>query len=238
MERFPALTKRNMSKLNIHILGMHCTSCAQNIEKTLKNEVGINKISVNYASEKAFIEFDQEKINQGKILKIISDLGYRGIIGESGESEESESRRLLIRFWILLIISIPLFLLAMMVESTLPNRLVQLLLGSAAVIAAKEIWISGFKGLVRLAPTMDSLIFIGTAVAYIASVFYLFQFNQELYFETVSFVLMFITLGKYLEAKSKGQASEAIKKLMGLQPKEATVLLKEKDERIINKVKN
>jgi P-type Cu+ transporter len=73
-------------------------------------------------------------------------------------------------------------------------------------------------------PTMDSLIFIGTAVAYLASLYYFNQFNQELYFETVSFVLMFITLGKYLEAKSKGRAGEAIKKLMGLQPKTALII--------------
>ena len=214
---------------------MHCTSCAINIEKTLENELGINKISVNYASEKAFIEFDQEKISEEKILKIISGLGYRAVIAEDGgdnELGETESHSVLIRFWVLLFVSLPLFFLAMMMEPTLVYRLIQLLLGSVAVIIAKDIWISGFKALIRFVPNMDSLIFIGTAVAYIASLSYLNQFNQELYFETVSFILMFITLGKYLEAKSKGRAGEAIKKLMGLQPKTALIIKKGEETEI------
>jgi Cu+-exporting ATPase len=223
-----------MNKI-LSISGMHCTSCAVNLESAFNKEPGIKKAVVNYASEKAFIEFDPKIITQEKILEIVSDLGYRGGVGKDkgdGGSEETETRKLLIRFWVLLVISLPLFFVAMMMESTLTNRLIQLLLGSVTVIAAKDIWISGFKALTRLVPTMDSLIFIGTAVAYFASLYYFNQSNQELYFETVSFVLMFITLGKYLEAKSKGRAGEAIKKLMGLQPKTALIIKNGKEKEV------
>lgn len=214
-----------MTELIIQILGMHCTSCAINLESAFRKDQGIEKAVVNYASEKAFLKYDPQKTSPEKILKIISGLGYRGVVGENREKGEAETRRLFIRFWLLLFLSLPLFFLAMVAESTLANRLIQLLLGSAAVIAAKDLWISGFKALSKLKPNMDSLIFIGTFVAYAASLFYLNQFDQELYFETVSFVLMFITLGKYLEAKSKGRAGEAIKKLMGLKPKTCTIVI-------------
>ncbi|PIU75400.1 MAG: hypothetical protein COS76_00945, partial [Candidatus Portnoybacteria bacterium CG06_land_8_20_14_3_00_39_12] len=103
-------------------------------------------------------------------------------------------------------------------------------LATAVIVSCLNIWTSGFKKLLRLSPNMDTLIFIGTAVAYfyslIISVLMFLGTKTEvhLYYESAALILVFISLGKYLEAVTKGKTSEAIKKLIGLQPKEATVI--------------
>jgi Cu+-exporting ATPase len=103
-------------------------------------------------------------------------------------------------------------------------------LATAVIVSCLNIWISGFKNLLRLSPNMDTLIFIGTAVAYFYSLiisilmFLGIEVEAHLYYESAALILVFISLGKYLEAITKGKTSEAIKKLIGLQPKEATII--------------
>ena len=224
---------------------MHCASCAANIENTLKKEGGIKSVNVNFVSEKLYLEFNPIEINISKIQKIIENLGYKikqesleEIHDHYKEIKDQEIQILKKRFLLSLIFSLPIIYIVMgdMVGLPIPmffenyGMIFQFFLTTAVITACFNIWTSGFKNLLRLSPNMDSLIFIGTAVAYFYSliisilIFLDKEIDAHLYYESAALILVFISLGKYLEAITKGKTSEAIKKLIGLQPKEAIII--------------
>lgn len=245
-----------------HILkvkGMHCASCAINIEHSLKKHPGVHSANVNYANEKAYIEFDQRKTNIGQIKNNIKQLGYGTYedhldhLANGHEHPEGnhETQHLKIRFVATLILGLPIIYMVMgeMLKLPIPvfmekyNIILQLVLATLVIIASSNIWISGIKGLIKLMPNMDSLVFVGTASAYFYSLavsiptFYGKQLIGNLYFESAVFILIFITLGNYISAITKGKTGEAIKKLIGLQPKEALVIRNGQEVKIpINEV--
>jgi Cu+-exporting ATPase len=235
-----------IQKTILTISGMHCASCAANIENALKQEAGIKSANINFASEKLYLEFDPIEISIARIQKIIEKSGY-GAIENAAEEEmrdhhkeakRQEVRKLKKRFISALIFSLPIIYMAMGKTIGLPmptifenyGTIIQLTLATAVIASCFNIWTSGSKKLLRLSPNMDTLIFIGTAVAYFYSltisvlVFLGIKIEAHLYYESAALILVFISLGKYLEAVTKGKTSEAIKKLIGLQPKEATII--------------
>ncbi len=233
----------NITKTILKIQGMHCASCATTIENTLKKEKGVFKVNVNFASEKANLEFNPEEIEIEKIQKIIQKLGYKaeGDIKEEVDDYQKtqEIRQLKKRFIFSFIFGLPLIYIVMggMLGLPIPqffeewNILIQFILATIVILVCFNLWLSGFKHLIQLKPNMDSLIFIGTASAYfyslaVSTLFWLGiqELPPHLYYESAVFILIFISLGKYLETVTKGRVSEAIKKLIGLQPKEATVI--------------
>jgi len=228
---------------------MHCASCSATIENGLKKEKGIISANVNFASEKAYLEFDPKKIDIVRIQKIIQELGYEAeeenleeeLTHQDKETKNQETQLLKSRFLWALIFGFPLVYLVMGKMFGLPipfffekyGQFSQFILASSVILICRNIWTSGLRNLFRLAPNMDSLIFTGTAAAYFYSlmmlIFSLFGLQakaEDLYFESAAFILIFISLGKYLEAETKGKTSEAIKKLIGLASKTATVLRK------------
>ncbi len=233
-----------VQKTILKISGMHCASCAVNIENSLKNKEGVFKINVNFASEKASLEFDSAKITISKIQKIIQKLGYRAIEedfqkGINDSQNNQEINQLKRRFITSAVFGLPLVYIVMGEMISLPvpqfiksyNIFIQFILATIVILANFKLWLSGLKSLIKLRPNMDSLIFIGTAAAYfyslIVSVSFLIDSQKllpHLYYESAVFILIFISLGKYLEAVTKGKTSQAIKKLIGLQPKIATVI--------------
>jgi len=244
-------------KTILKILGMDCASCAAVIEHGFKKEKGVSSANVNFATEKAYLEFDPKETNVEQLKKTVEDLGYRAVdenmtlemageqshhdlddIATAGQ-EKGEIRKLKLRFVWSFIFGLPILYLVMgglvgLPVPEIPEMLgvfVQFVLTTAVIAASFNIWMSGFKKLKRLAPNMDSLILIGTATAYfysLALTFLLFSGSEismeSLYYESAAFILIFISLGKYLEAVTKGKTSQAIKKLIGLQPKTATII--------------
>lgn len=230
------------------IVGMHCASCAVNIEAELKKKKGINSVSVNIATEKAYVDFNEDEIQTSGIVKIIDELGYKAEDDsmniqmnrhtEHGEHSEhgdhhGEIGKLKKQFWLSLFLTLPLAYMVMgeMMNLSMPmflkkyGMLIQFVLATSIIAICFDIWKNGFNAIKRLRPDMDSLIFIGTAVAYFYSVIIsMTTIEGNLYYESSAFILMFITLGNYLESLTKGKTSEAIKKLIGLQPKEAIVI--------------
>ncbi len=233
-----------MKKTILKIQGMHCASCATNIEKTLQKEEGVISASVNFASEKANLEFDSEKIKTERIQKIISKLGYQSeeetLQTKADDSQrDKETKKLKKRFIISLLFGSPLIYLALgrivglpvPQFSELEDTIIQFVLATTVISVSFSFWRIGFRNLIKLRPDMDSLIFMGTATAYFYSLivslllwFGIQEITPSLYYESAVFILIFISLGKYLEAATKGKTSDAIKKLIGLQPKEATVI--------------
>ena len=238
-----------MNKIVFKISGMHCASCAANIEQALKKEAGVNSVNVNLANEKLYLEIDRQKISVPGIKKIISGLGYQlneedGVAIEihghdhGRPASEENTRAIKRRFFLSGFLSLPILYLVMGEMIGLPGLaiseasqiLIQFILATAVIVVCFDIWRIGYRGLIKLRPNMDSLIFIGTATAYFYSVavsvlFFLASAGQFFfYYESAVLILVFITLGKYLEAKTKGKTSQAIKKLIGLAPKEAILI--------------
>ncbi len=217
---------------------MHCATCSAIIENSLRKEAGIKSANVNFASEKLHLEFDETDTSIAKVKKTIEKLGYQVWQDTDNLEVDHHHKKLKKRFLLALVFSLPIIYMVMGQMLGLPmpmifknyGAILQFILTTAVIVSCFNIWTSGFKNLLRLSPDMDSLIFIGTAVAYsyslIISVLSFLGVKTEvhLYYESAALILVFISLGKYLEAITKGKTSQAIKKLIGLQPKEATVI--------------
>ncbi|QQS58647.1 heavy metal translocating P-type ATPase [Candidatus Peregrinibacteria bacterium] len=230
-----------MKNITLRITGMNCASCSTLLEKNLHDDTRILSASVNIATEKANIRFRPEDISETEIGDIIRHSGF-GVAEKHQEKEnfrEVKIQKLRKQFLLSLLFGIPLFFLSMgeaiglpsLPVSQLTNVTLQFLLTTVIMVVTAPLYISGFVKLIQRNPNMDSLVEIGTLAAYFYSLtlFFLLIFapenmgNEYTYFESAGFILIFISLGKYLEEKTKGKTSEAIEKLMGLQPKTAVV---------------
>ncbi|GAA0077233.1 heavy metal translocating P-type ATPase [Clostridium sp. CTA-5] len=242
--------KKNIKTYNFKVEGMTCSACANRVERVTRKLEGVEESSVNFATERLTISIDEDEINYGQIRSVVDKAGYKLIDEESiqkeseDKKEESPSKQLLIRFIISVVLTIPLLIISMghMVGMELPSiidpmmnplnfALIQAILTLPVMIVGYKFYKVGLKNLFKLSPNMDSLISIGTLAAFLYGVFAVFKINQgnheyamHLYFESASVILTLITLGKYLEAVSKGKTSQAIKALMGLAPKTATII--------------
>jgi len=243
--------EETIREVSIPISGMTCASCARAIEKSISKLNGIKEVSVNLASEKARVVYDSSQVRLSEIKNAIIKAGYTPLEIEKTSYEDSHQERkqkeinsLFRRFVIASIFAVPLLLIAMahVVGLPLPEiispekhplnfALVQAILVIPIVIAGYKFYTVGFSRLLKLQPNMDSLIATGTSAAILYSIFAIYQiamgnyqYVKEMYFETAGVIITLVLLGKYLEAFSKGKASEAIKKLMGLAPKTAVVI--------------
>lgn len=317
----------NREKTTIKVTGMHCASCAITIEESLKKVKGISKATVNFATEKAYVEYDPTKASFKDLEKAIQEAGYgalkevtgeyqtlnlkiigmdnphclgtvdgtlkglKGIISkelfvnerakivfdpatidvetikktilEAGytpieesisvdreaEAREKEIRILRIKFFLSLVFAIPLAYLAMGHEIGLPIPslirhnlpFIQLLLATPIMVAGYQFFNLGTRAVIRSrAATMDTLVALGTGTAYIYSLavsVLIWTGNpnystDDIYYEVAGLLIMFILLGRMLEAISKGRTSQAIRKLLGLQAKTATVIRNNQEEQV------
>lgn len=241
----------NVQQRTFDIEGMTCASCAQTIEKATNKLTGVSKASVNLATEKMVVDFDPSAINVSDITKAVSDAGYEAIeqvdsadtVDKDREKKQKHIKEMWQRFWLSAVFTVPLLYVAMghMVGLPLPTFLdpmmhpetfamVQLILTIPVLYLGRSFFTVGFKALFKGHPNMDSLVALGTSAAVAYSLYgtaMIFagdpQFTMALYYESAGVILTLITLGKYFEAVSKGKTSEAIKKLMGLAPKNARV---------------
>ncbi len=243
--------EKALREIAIPIGGMTCGACAAAVERSLKKLSGVEYVSVNFATEKATIKYDSTELRISQIKQAIEKAGYKPLELEAEdktdkekEKREKEIKTLWYKFLVAAIITAPLLYVTMghMLKAPLPMflnphhnpmnfALFQIIFTTPVMIAGYRFYTVGFKSLIRRSPNMDSLIAIGTSAAYIYGVYAIFEIMQgntamvdELYFETAAVIITLILLGKYLEMVSKGKTSEAIKKLMGMQPKTAVVL--------------
>ncbi|MFA6106168.1 MAG: heavy metal translocating P-type ATPase [Patescibacteria group bacterium] len=240
-----------MKTLKLDVSGMHCASCAAIIERSLKKTAGVKNASVNLASEKATVIFDEKKLDAELIIKAIEKAGY-GAKSPGGEKEEAKSKReeLKSQFNKLLaslILSLPMFYFMLMdFLPALPGRaslpyhgVISLLLTLPIQFVIGARFYKGMWSALRMKTfNMDSLVAIGTSTAFFYSLANLLiyatktgsvigqngEMVPDLYFETAAFLITFVILGKWLETRTKGKTSDAIKKLMGLKAKTARVL--------------
>lgn len=235
----------------IPIGGMTCTACARAVERAVGKIGGTNSAAVNFATERLSVVYDPARTRLSEIKDAIKKAGYTALdidakdsADKDRERKEKEIKNLRMRFITAAIFTVPLLIVAMghMLGLKLPMAimpdenpinfaLVQLVLVVPVIIAGHKFYTVGFKTLFKLSPNMDSLIAIGTSAAVLYGLFAIYQISighteyaKDMYFESAATIITLISLGKYFEAVAKGRTSEAIKKLMGLVPKTATVI--------------
>lgn len=238
---------KNIKTHTYKVEGMTCAVCAGRVEKVTKKIDGVENSVVNLTTEKLSITVDDDVVTYGDIKRAVEKAGYKLIREEEKENAEkklSDKDKLLRRLIFSCIFTIPLLIVTMghMVGMPLPKiidpminpmnfALFQIILTVPVMIVGYKFYLIGYKNLFKLSPNMDSLIAVGTSAAFLYSIFGMYKiatgdtsYAMHLYFEAAVTILTLITLGKYLEAISKGKTSEAIKKLMGLVPKTATII--------------
>ncbi len=226
-----------MKTTTFNIVGMHCASCTIRNERSLLKVKGVSKAVVNLATHSATVEFDETLASEKGIFDAVIKNGYKVMTKESAKMHKEETKKELERAKqkaiIALILAAPALGLAMF-SIELPgiffgynaSILIQALLGSVVIL------ILGFEfheGMVKQArmksANMDTLVSLGTLAALIYSLWALASGEtMNLYFETGAVITALILLGRYLEAKSRGQASEAVEKLLQLGAKTARLL--------------
>ena len=236
-------------KMTLRIGGMHCAACSRAVERALKKTEGVESAAVNIATEKAVLVFDDKKLKYKDIVNAIVKAGYQ-VVGKEEDISEKKAKEIKeqkIRLIISAIFSIPLFYISMspmikFVKLPLPEILshhsnpqifsiVALILCIPVMVSGYKFYTLGFPALFRGAPNMDSLVAIGTTASFVYSVYSsilsfigLNPHGDNLYYESAAVIITLVQFGKYLEARSKGKTGEAIKKLMGLQPKTARII--------------
>ena len=230
-----------------NITGMTCAACSARVEKAVSAVKGVSSVSVNLLTNSMGVE---GTASQADIFAAVEKAGY-GISAKNGKSPKTEAptdnseKKLIARLvssLILLAVLMYFSMGAMMwgwkVPAVLEHNhfalaLIQLLLTTAVMVINQRFFISGFKALWHRSPNMDSLVALGSSAAYIYSVYEMFamtvakdqmSYVHNLYFESAAMILALITLGKMLEAHSKGKTTDALKGLIALAPKTATVL--------------
>ncbi|MGG8383903.1 heavy metal translocating P-type ATPase [Bacillus sp. R-CC1] len=232
-------------KAEFTVSGMTCAACANRVEKRLNKLDGVNKATVNFALESATVDFNPNEVNVNEMKSAITKLGYKLEVKPDDQDASTDHRlqeieRQKKKFIISFILSFPLlwamvshfsFTSFIYLPDMLMNPWVQLALATPVqFIIGGQFYVGAYKALRNKSANMDVLVALGTSAAYFYSVYLSIQsigsskHMTDLYFETSAVLITLIILGKLFEAKAKGRSSEAIKKLMGLQAKTATVV--------------
>jgi Cu+-exporting ATPase len=242
-----------MSDKSFAIEGMNCASCAAHVEKAASKVEGITFASVNLATERLTIKFDDRKATLSQVMDAVSKAGYKAIDDEKElRASRSETERLRSRLIWSLVFTVPLLMLTMSAmagirlpallspgASPMTFALLQFLLTTPVIITGRNFYLAGTRTLLRGNPGMDTLVAMGTAAAYLYSLYATIRiaggqshFVHSLYYESAAAIITLITLGRFLEARSKSRAGSAIRELLSLAPPLATVLRDGKEKTV------
>ena len=210
-----------------NVTGMGCAACSARVEKAVSEVAGVESCQVNLLTNSMQVS---GAASDEAIIKAVVDAGYGASVQDTAESDDSDDedssdretqalrKRLLLSLGFLIVL-----IIVSKIGNTMFARMAELPLSLAVLIINREFFISGFKGLLHGASNMDTLVAMGSSASFLWSIYALFA-NEDLYFESAAMILVLITVGKLLEAKSKGRTTDAIKSLSKLAPKTAIVI--------------
>ena len=247
-------------KQRFRVGGMSCAACSAHVEKSVAAVPGVREVQVNLLAGSMVVQYDESACDAQKIIRAVESGGYTAALDDGrqqsaqakspqadGELREMETRIIVSAVFLIILmyfsmgpmVGLPLPGFVSGTEHAFALALVQLLLTLPIVLINRKYYINGFKTLIHLAPTMDSLIAVGSGAALVYGIYALFQigyagaagnaelvhnFVHDLYFESAGMILTLVTLGKYFEARAKRKTGEAIAALMDLRPQTANVL--------------
>ncbi|WP_314059744.1 heavy metal translocating P-type ATPase [uncultured Vagococcus sp.] len=223
------------------ISGMTCANCSARIEKELNNQPGVKNANVNLATERATVQYEDSATDVDKLIASVESIGYGAILFDEEhkrqieEIKQAEIRKMKRDLIISALLSAPMILAMIMMLLKIHNPVSDFLhqpLVQLALATPVQFWIGArfyrgaYHAIKTKAPNMDVLVAIGTSAAYLLSIYNGFMSGHpmDLYFETSAVIITLILLGKYLEQNAKNRTSGAIKQLMALQAKTATVI--------------
>ena len=247
-------------KQRFRVGGMSCAACSAHVEKSVAAVPGVREVQVNLLAGSMVVQYDESACDARKIIQAVESGGYTAALDDGrqqpaqakspqadGELHEMKTRIIVSAVFLIILmyfsmgpmVGLPLPGFVSGTEHAFALALVQLLLTLPIVLINRKYYINGFKTLIHLAPTMDSLIAVGSGAALVYGIYALFQigyagaagnaelvhnFVHDLYFESAGMILTLVTLGKYFEARAKRKTGEAIAALMDLRPQTANVL--------------
>jgi Cu+-exporting ATPase len=223
-------------ELTFGVRGLHCASCVNTLEKKLLEHPAVNTAIVNLAAETGFVRFDPHQLDYAGIFSIVQAAGYTPVeLNEAGTAQDDDLRTQLNWFIFSLLASLPI-MLTMGLHSNRAVMQLNLLLATAVQFSAGLIFYRGaWSALKNRSANMDVLVALGTSAAYfysLAAYFGLLGPHREVFFETSAMLIAFIRLGKYLEARARGKAGEALKKLLHLQADKARLVTAEGEKEV------
>lgn len=228
------------------VTGMSCAACSSRVERAVSELSGVTECSVNLLTNSMTVS---GTATDSEIIKAVENAGY-GIATESEKKDSSlpqdESKTLIKRLVLSAVFLIVLMYFSMgvvmwgfpapefLANNPMAMALLELILSACVLIINKKFFISGFRGIINRSPNMDTLVALGSGVSFIYSIYLMFKMTASpshashilhgLYFESAAMILALITVGKFLEARSKGKTTNALKSLMELAPDTALVI--------------
>ena len=234
------MEKGKTIKQTFPVLDMSCAACATRVDKTLNQQEGVSRASVNYASAMATVEYDPSICSPESLKAAIQEAGYDLVIekGEEADREVEDAhtakyKKLKIRTTWAILLSLPVAIIGMFFMDMPYANYVMWLLSTPVVFGlGKDFFLNAWKQLKHKSANMDTLVANSTGIAYLFSLFNLFYpdfwlsrgVEPHVYFEASSVIVAFILLGRLLEERAKGNTSTAIRKLIGLQPQTVTIV--------------
>lgn len=222
-------------KQQFKVSGMTCANCALTIEKKLKNTPGVQSASVNFASETVSVEFDSSIINLGGIFEQVKDAGYLPIENAEDNREDKTVKKQLNWLIFSAVLALPIMPL-MYLPMSKTTMYTQLVLATIVQFTAGWTFYRGaYHALKNRSANMDVLVALGITASYGYSVMTTFPqvfFEGPTFFDTSALLIVFVRFGKYLEAKAKGRAGQALKRLLELQADKARIIVNGEEKEV------
>ena len=211
----------------LQILGMHCAACATGIESGLKRLDGVTDVRVSFATKEAFVKFDEDKVTLDKIKAVVKRGGYEAVerVEDVSAKRRKEVRGRMVLFFIGLALTIPIALISFLVMFPEKNYVLLALATPVQFVVGWHFYRAAYSSVRNRFADMNVLVALSSSVAYVYSAYVtLFVPDGMGFFDASAVVITTITLGMLLEDMAVERTGDAIKKLMGLQPKTAIVI--------------
>ncbi|MBU0606701.1 MAG: heavy metal translocating P-type ATPase, partial [Armatimonadetes bacterium] len=230
--------------VRLNVKGMHCAACVARVEKALTQVKGVEQAVVNLGDESATVHTSSGEATAERLIAAVEDAGYEAELPEETtdeerlEEREAESRRQWRLFVFGAVCSVPLMVFTMWpLAGAFTVPLLLLLATPVQIVLGWQFYRNSWRSLVHGSANMDVLIALGSSAAYLLSVYDGFVFDlgahgHGLYYDSAAMILTLITLGRYLEARARGRASDAVRKLLQLAPREAAVIRDDEEVRV------
>ena len=216
------------------ISGMTCANCAQTIEKAVAKMPGVATASVNFAAEKLSVEFDPARVSSEQLIAKVDALGYHVVTEGDGDLKEGRAQL----YWLIFAASLSMPIMPLMWLAPFGKATIYLICALSTVVqfsAGLTFYRSAWASLKNRSANMDVLVAMGITAAYVYSLlalFRIFGLSGDVFFETSAMLITFIRFGKWLEARAKGKAGQALKALLHLQADKAWLLIDGREEEV------
>jgi Cu2+-exporting ATPase len=236
-------------KVTLPVTGMSCAACAVSVESMLKNTAGVSNAGVNYANQQAWVDFDPKKTSLQELDAALQGVGYGLILTEEEDEAAAEQEKIQLAHYETLkqrtlwagLLSAPVVVIGMFfMDMPFGNYIMMGLTLPVLVFFGRDFFINAWKQAKHGKANMDTLVAISTGIAFVFSTFSTFNphfwhergLHPHVYFEAAAVVIFFILLGKLLEERAKSTTSDALKKLIGLQPKTVRIVRNGQEQEI------